>query len=322
MCCYPTKIGEPEQALVAPDGFYTLRPKGAVSMSGHDTSLPLFEQPQLLEASPAGCVYVATNLINRKQYVGKTRKTLDRRKWEHRRDAAGGITRAFQRALRKYGFDAFSWETVFEHEDEAELNKAEVAFIAALGSKVPHGYNMTDGGEGRSGYKLSESTRKKISLAKMGNKIWLGRTCSPEHRKKIGLANLGKNKGKKHTEEAKRKIGEASKGNKTRFRSGHVLSEETRKKMSKSHKGKVFSEEHKANLRKNHTRPMKGRTHSEETRRKMSEAHKGNKNSLGHKASEETRKKMSEGIKRTWERRKQQHTQEKKPADEGEVACV
>jgi len=73
-------------------------------------------------------------------------------------------------------------------------------------------------------------------------------------------------KGKKHSEEAKRKISESLKGKHWK------LSEETRKKLSEAKKGKKLSEE---------------------TRKKMSEAKKGKH----WKLSEETRKKMSEAKK-------------------------
>lgn len=60
--------------------------------------------------------------------------------------------------------------------------------------------------------------------------------------------------------------------------------EETRKKMSKSHKGKHPSEE----SRKRMSKAQKGRHHPEEAKRKMSETHKG------MKQSKETKRKMSE----------------------------
>ena len=89
---------------------------------------------------------------------------------------------------------------------------------------------------------------------------------------------------------------------------GKRLSEETKKKMSESHKGKILSEEHKKNLSKNH-KGMKGKHHSEETKKKLSESLKGRKISeeqrekflknykkgmKGNHHSEETKKKIGE----------------------------
>ena len=82
-----------------------------------------------------------------------------------------------------------------------------------------------------------------------------GKHLSAEHKNKIGAAMKGKpgpNKGKK-------------------------FSEETKKKMSEAMKGKHHSEEHKKKLRE----ANKGKHHSEETKKKMSEAAKGNTNTKG-----------------------------------------
>ena len=70
-------------------------------------------------------------------------------------------------------------------------------------------------------------------------------------------------KGKKRSDETKKKMSEAAKGNKNAL--GHHHSEETRKKMSEAKKGKYIGENH----------PNYGKHFSEEYRRKLSEAHKG-----------------------------------------------
>lgn len=90
---------------------------------------------------------------------------------------------------------------------------------------------------------------------------------------------------RKHTPEAKRKIGLASLGNK--YNLGHKASEETKAKMTASRLGRKrrpFSEETRAKMRAKHI--------SEETRVKMGIAKIGNKNRLGYKASEETKAKI------------------------------
>ena len=62
---------------------------------------------------------------------------------------------------------------------------------------------------------------------------------------------------------------------------GIIPSEETKRKMSEAHKGKMFNEEHKLKISKAMKYKNKGnknrlgKHHSEETKRKMSEAKKG-----------------------------------------------
>lgn len=96
------------------------------------------------------------------------------------------------------------------------------------------------------------------------------------------------------SEEHKRKIGEAHKGK--------VVSEETRKKLSESHKNP--SEETRRKIVENRrsmsgeNNPMYGKHHTEESKRKIGESNKGNQSPMkGRKHSEETKKKISEAHK-------------------------
>lgn len=99
-------------------------------------------------------------------------------------------------------------------------------------------------------------------------------------------------KGKKHSEETKRKMSESRKGeNNSMYGKRRVMSEETRKKMSDSHKGKPSG--------------MKGKTLSDETKKLLSEKRKGKNNPMYGKKrtiSKETKKKMSRSSKITIEK--------------------
>lgn len=68
---------------------------------------------------------------------------------------------------------------------------------------------------------------------------------------------------------------------------GKHLSDETKRKISESHKGKTLSDEHKKNLSESH----KGKTLSDETKKKLSESKKG------IPKSEEHKQKLSEAMK-------------------------
>lgn len=104
--------------------------------------------------------------------------------------------------------------------------------------------NMTDGGEGASGHKLSDEHKAKMSLAHNGKilseehkaKIRLSKKyTSNETRAKMRSARLGI----KLSEEHKAKIGLASRN----------MSDETRVKIGLAHKGRIFSDETRANMR-------------------------------------------------------------------------
>lgn len=77
------------------------------------------------------------------------------------------------------------------------------------------------------------------------------------------------NKGNKLSDETRRKMSAAHKGEKNPFY-GKSHSDETRKKMSESHKGKPFSEE----TRKKMSESRKGKSFSAEHKLKLSEAAK------------------------------------------------
>lgn len=97
------------------------------------------------------CVYVITCTLNGKQYVGKAADAWKR--WNQHRSEGWRRKKqtALYRAMRKYGVPNFGVEVLAEYDTEREAFDAERAAVAALGTKVPNGYNLTDGGEGCSG---------------------------------------------------------------------------------------------------------------------------------------------------------------------------
>ncbi len=133
-------------------------------------------------------------------------------------------------------------EIVFESYDEKECLDKEVSLINEIG--LDNLCNLTEGGEGTSGFKLSEETRRRMSEAK--KKQWREnpRVTSEETKKKISESLKGNkhNVGKKHSEETKKKMSEAKKG--------RVFTEEHKRKLSEALKNRKLSEEHKNNIRK------------------------------------------------------------------------
>ena len=214
-----------------------------------------------------GCIYLVTNKINSKQYVGKTVKSLQVRRKEHEAGAQKKKSSIhFHWALAKHGFDVFEWIEVESDVPEEDLDGLKVECIAWFGTKSPNGYNLTDGGDGgaiRFG-PHSVETRAKISR---GN---LGRVLSAETRAKIGRVQVGR----VHSAETREK--------KRRAQLGHAVSEETRKKIRRANLGKTHSEKSKEKNRQAHL----GKVMSAESREKIRQAN------LGHAVSEETKVKL------------------------------
>lgn len=106
-------------------------------------------------------VYLLTNIENGKLYVGKTKSTLQHRWHQHLRDVHNGSTFAIHRAIRKYGKDAFTRRVLAEYPTEEEALVGEREWIEKLGTRVPNGYNLTEGGRGAVGFKHTEETKAK-----------------------------------------------------------------------------------------------------------------------------------------------------------------
>ena len=108
-------------------------------------------------------IYIATNQVNLKSYVGQTLGKFDTRKRRHLYKADGGNDSHFHRALRKYGVDAFNWRVLEEGIVETRLDGREDLWIDFYDS-LNNGYNMK-----RAGSRGSHTTesRQKLSAAQL-----------------------------------------------------------------------------------------------------------------------------------------------------------
>ena len=107
-------------------------------------------------------IYKVTNKVNGKCYIGKTVYNLEHRKKGHLK-VKNIRNYPFYNALNKYGLGSFTWETIYVCNNEEELNKMEMYFIKELNTLHPNGYNLSLGGDGQSGFKHSEESKRKIS---------------------------------------------------------------------------------------------------------------------------------------------------------------
>ncbi len=217
-----------------------------------------------------GIIYCAQNKIDQKVYIGQSTLSLHKRKLYHGQHVRQGSQTYFHRAIRKHGFDQFLWCTLSNENDEDKLNELEIHWIKELeATNKEYGYNLREGGHPG------------------------GRLISIERKKELSEKYRGKGNpfyGKKHSEKSKRMVSETKKGNSPCWSKGlklgpqskelikkrsfgmmgHVVTEETRRKISDAQIGKIITEEHRLNIIKacNHKSP------SDETKKKLSIAAK------------------------------------------------
>lgn len=214
-------------------------------------------------------IYLRTNKINGKQYVGQT-KDFERREYNWYNTNWEYAGKCINAAREKYGTENFTTDILKECSTQEESNKWEMYYIKELNTKVPNGYNLTDGGEGSIGCVFSDERKKRLSeIMKGENNHFFGKHHTEETKRKIAE----KAKGRKHTEEAKKKMKGRPSPNK-----GKHLSEETRQKLREFHLGMKASEETRKKIsdaNKGEKSYMYGKHHSEETKRKISDKLKG-----------------------------------------------
>lgn len=120
-------------------------------------------------------VYKITNNVNSKVYIGKT-NALDERWAKHQSVAKKPDSdrhHLIHQAIAKYGVDNFSFEEVESSFDELTALDRERYWIASHQSNTCRygkgsGYNLTDGGDGVSGFSPTIESRKKMSDSHIG----------------------------------------------------------------------------------------------------------------------------------------------------------
>ena len=141
-------------------------------------------------------IYKITNMINNKVYIGQTTKSLEQRLKTHKRDSISKNSYFYQ-AVRKYGWDNFSAEIIEDNITDIDtLNEREQYWIKYYNSFLDKtkGYNSTSGGKN---YTMTREEREKRRYRVLGNKNPMygkpspnkGKKLSEEHKKKISLAN-------------------------------------------------------------------------------------------------------------------------------------
>ena len=90
---------------------------------------------------PYGFIYITTNLIDGKRYVGQ-------RKFSNGWQTYLGSGKILQQAIKKYGRKNFKCELIENCETKEDLDNKEMYWIAFYRNKSDC-YNITEGGQGR-----------------------------------------------------------------------------------------------------------------------------------------------------------------------------
>ena len=102
-----------------------------------------------------GCIYLLTNPINGKVYVGQTLNYMKR--MNDHKNSGKTPKYYFSYAIKKYGWENFTKEILIDNVPEEYLDNLEINYIAFYNSfKREKGYNLTNCGGGISGYRHTE----------------------------------------------------------------------------------------------------------------------------------------------------------------------
>lgn len=227
-------------------------------------------------------IYKITNQINGKFYIG-SHKTVDLN------DNYMGSGKYLARSIEKHGIENFTKEILFIFDNPEEMYAKEAEIVNEDFLAEENTYNLKLGGFGGWDHvnKSGLNGCRKGAIRGNERQKWLAENdpnwkgaenkakASSENMKRLhaqGKIRYDTFTGKKHTDESKKKISESHAG-KIPWNLGLACSEEVKQKISESLKGRPST--------------RKGISPSEETKQKIS-------NTLsGRKLSEETKQKIS-----------------------------
>jgi group I intron endonuclease len=204
-----------------------------------------------------GVVYLLTNLVNGKYYIGQTVNYATRMRQHSRSENKCAISRA----IKKYGWHNFSREILGEADGKDSLDNLEKLWII-IANSIETGYNLEAGGANG---KPCAETRLRQAAAKTGKKQFpetierriapLRGRVRPQHVREALMNSLI---GRVVPEELRARIANKLKGN--------IISPEQRERISNSLKGRVRSASHSRKL----SESLQGHSVSQATRDKIS----------------------------------------------------
>lgn len=201
------------------------------------------------------CIYMWTNLISGKKYIGQTQNMGMRFKAYKK----GNFNPYMLRAVYKYGINNFEIDILERDVDIGDLNNREQYWMNYYNSfDKKCGYNLCPVAGATRGVKRTEETKKKMSESAIKRFSVKGGTWT----------------GRKHSEETKMKMSktaiELHKKCPEIWANRHIPTEEEKQKTSNFFK-QYWSE---------NTHSWSGKTHKEESKKKMSESARGGKRNI------------------------------------------
>lgn len=180
------------------------------------------------DSRPYGVIYLVTNTVTGKVYVGQTIGTLANR-WKGHCNA--GKSSRLWLSIQTHGRHAFTIEKIAEAFTKSELDDLECMYIAQYrATESDFGYNFARGGSG---------VPKSKAAAERGAAKLRGRTLTQEHKDKIAAAKRGVKQTAEHV------------ANMIAAKTGYSHTQEARARMSAASMGKkmpAFSQEHRQRL--------------------------------------------------------------------------
>jgi group I intron endonuclease len=155
-----------------------------------------------------GYIYLVTNKITGKHYVGQTLQTDINTRWnQHKRLCTAMLGRCILSAYQKYGINNFDFKIICICFDTA-CNELEEYYINKFNTLAPNGYNLQTGGNNS---KHSEETKALMSRNRKGK----GLNCVTEEMRQTRIGRFAGEKnpnfGKIISDEQKKKISDGMK---------------------------------------------------------------------------------------------------------------
>lgn len=129
-------------------------------------------------------IYIATNIINKKQYVGQSMHPPHKQRIHDHKKAKTGTT--FHDAIRQHGLENFIWRSIpYLGSSKESLDAIEHWYITKLNTLTPHGYNTKDKSKDSKSKSIQQTSEsKKQRPAHNRSDVW-------EHQSEV--INLYKN---------------------------------------------------------------------------------------------------------------------------------